>query len=534
MSEKYWKSFFGDLKSPGIDGFTVSWLREFWDELGDLITLAVNESLEKKELSHTLKTAIMRLLPKGAKSRLDPNNYRPISLLSIFYKIASGAVTRRVEKYYEKLVGSHQVAYSNKRNISSVPINVITAINFCLENNEEALVIACDFKKAFDSINQEYITDILKLLNFGPKMIGYINLFFNERNTIILLSGELGRRIKLGQSVPQGDCLSPTIFNIVVDPLLLKIIHSKNLKGIDLALYQCKSLVPHKSIEYRANSFADDSTVIIKPEERFLRYLVKTINSFTKISGLHANLNKTAVIPVGIRNWDESQIIAPDLGLAWTNSFTLLGYTIDNKLSNLNQNIINKMDKIKQLINTWKRRHLSIFGRINVAKGLLVSQLTYQILVVGTPPALIKNTEELILEYIKGDSKKKWLTNDLICTPKKRSGLGFFYLSHFYSAVQICFLKHYNEQSEEMWAKVLDNQLGFLPKNRTKLWKIGDLMLKKISAECKVQGIKHSLNSLAEFQKIFPTDNFKDNSWFLQPFFNNSNVKSFFQHNKKK
>jgi len=52
-----------------------------------------------------------------------------------------------------------------------------------------------------------------------------------------------------------------------------------------------------------------------------------------------------------------------------------------------------------------------------------------------------------------------------------------------------------------MWAKVLDNQLGFLPKNRTKLWKIGDLMLKKISAECKVQGIKHSLNSLAEFQK---------------------------------
>ena len=64
-------------------------------------------------------------------------------------------------------------------------------------------------------------------------------------------------------------------------------------------------------------------------------------------------------------------------------------------------------DLIKQLINTWKRRHLSIFGRINVAKGLLVSQLTYQILVVGTPSALIKNTEELILEYIKGDSKKK-------------------------------------------------------------------------------------------------------------------------------
>ena len=28
--------------SPGIDDFTVSWLKEFWSELGDLITLAVN------------------------------------------------------------------------------------------------------------------------------------------------------------------------------------------------------------------------------------------------------------------------------------------------------------------------------------------------------------------------------------------------------------------------------------------------------------------------------------------------------------
>ena len=331
------------------------------------------------------------------------------------------------------------------------------------------------------------------------------------------------------------DCLSPTIFNIVVEPLLLKIIHTKNLKGLNLASEQRPTTVPHKTIEYRANSFADDSTVIIKPEERYLRFLINLINSFTSISGLHANLNKTAVIPVGFRQWDNSQIIAPDLGLVWTDSFTLLGYTIDNRLANLNQNISNRIEKIKQLINTWKRRHLSLFGRINVAKGLLVSQLTYQVIVVGAPPPLISQTEELILDFIKGDSKRNWLSKDLICTPKSRFGLGFFYLSHFYSAVQIGFLKHYNVNSEEIWAKVLDNQLGFLPKDRLKLWKIGDIRMKKLAEVCKVQGIKQCLNSLAEFQKIFPTTNFKDNSWFLQPLFNNYNVKSFFScHHKRK
>ena len=37
-----------------------------------------------------LKTAIMKILRKGEKCPLEPGNYRPISLLSVFYKIWSG------------------------------------------------------------------------------------------------------------------------------------------------------------------------------------------------------------------------------------------------------------------------------------------------------------------------------------------------------------------------------------------------------------------------------------------------------------
>ena len=58
--------------APGIDGFTVSWLRQFWFELGPLTTMAINECYREGELSSTLKTAIVKLLRKGT-------NYHPIS-----------------------------------------------------------------------------------------------------------------------------------------------------------------------------------------------------------------------------------------------------------------------------------------------------------------------------------------------------------------------------------------------------------------------------------------------------------------------
>ena len=71
--------------APGIDGFTVDWVRKHWDDLVDLCYMSVNACYNKGELTTMLKTAIMKLLRKGDKSKLEATNYRPISLLSVFF-----------------------------------------------------------------------------------------------------------------------------------------------------------------------------------------------------------------------------------------------------------------------------------------------------------------------------------------------------------------------------------------------------------------------------------------------------------------
>ena len=102
------KTLFESLKgssAPGWDGFTVNWLRTFWSDLSELVTRALNEIYTRNELSGICKKALIKLLRKGDKSPLLPGNYRPISLLSVFYKLALACITRRIKSVLQRLMG---------------------------------------------------------------------------------------------------------------------------------------------------------------------------------------------------------------------------------------------------------------------------------------------------------------------------------------------------------------------------------------------------------------------------------------------
>ena len=67
-----------------------------------------------------------------------PGNYRPISLLSIFYKLASACITRRIKPVLARLIGKEQKAYLAENNIGSVVMNLINMIHFCNSKKKEA------------------------------------------------------------------------------------------------------------------------------------------------------------------------------------------------------------------------------------------------------------------------------------------------------------------------------------------------------------------------------------------------------------
>ena len=119
------------------------------------------------------------------------------------------------------------------------------------------------------------------------------------------MGGHMSDIIKLEQGVPQGDVISPYLFIIMVEILLIKINHTKNITGITYA-----------QKESRSETFADDTTVFIERNEHNLRHATKYITLFHSISGLACNLDKTVVIPIGA-NTNINDQLCPDLGMKW-------------------------------------------------------------------------------------------------------------------------------------------------------------------------------------------------------------------------
>ena len=83
---------------------------------------------------------------------------------------------------------------------------------------EEVLyVIFLDLTKAYDALDRSRILEILKGYGVGESVLRMLRGCW-ERTTMVVRAGSYyGKGLKGGRGVTQGDPLSPTIFNVVVD-----------------------------------------------------------------------------------------------------------------------------------------------------------------------------------------------------------------------------------------------------------------------------------------------------------------------------
>lgn len=74
-------------KAPGADGFNSEWYKLMQDHLTPTLMRAFNGVLETKTIPPSWREAIISIIPKENKDKLDCGNYRPVSVLNIDYKL---------------------------------------------------------------------------------------------------------------------------------------------------------------------------------------------------------------------------------------------------------------------------------------------------------------------------------------------------------------------------------------------------------------------------------------------------------------
>jgi hypothetical protein len=108
-----------------------------------------------------------------------------------------------------------------------------------------------------------------------------------------------------------------------------------------------------------------------------LRCLKNSLDNFAEISGLKCNFNKTAILPTSDQTCNLTVRAVEGLGFRVANTVKLLGFNVTNTGIDISAYFDEMIGKISNIINYWNRFRLSLPGRINVFKTLLLSQLSY-------------------------------------------------------------------------------------------------------------------------------------------------------------
>ena len=239
-------------KTPGLDGYPAEFFKVFWNYLKMCVTKAINTSFDKGLMSFSLRQCVITCLPKSGKPRENIQNWRPLSMLSVVYKICSAAIANRIKPLLNKIVDTTQCGFIQGRYIGECTRLVYDILNYTETLQIPGMLVLIDFQKAFDSISWSFIYKTLLFLGFSNNFLKWLKLFNTEIKARIMQCGFLSEPIDIQRGCRQGDPISAYLFILATQILTLLLKNNKDIKGIFI-----------DNVEMKISQFADDTTLIL-------------------------------------------------------------------------------------------------------------------------------------------------------------------------------------------------------------------------------------------------------------------------------
>lgn len=152
--------------------------------------------------------------------------------------------------------------------------------------------------------------------------------------------------------------------------------------------------------------------------------MIDFIKEFGQISGYKVNFEKSEIMPLTNSGQVEPAYVK---SFRWApNGFKYLGIKITPRVGQLYAENINPLiSHIKEKVTSWKKLPLSMLGRINLTKMVLLPKISYPVsmLFVFLNPNDLKDINKLISDFIWAGRKPK-LKMDTLQLPTQQGGWG--------------------------------------------------------------------------------------------------------------
>lgn len=272
-------------KAPGPDGLPVDFYRAYWRVLGVPLARVLNSSLQSQLLPSSMRCGIVTLLCKDESRRLDLGSYRPISLLNTDYKILAKAALGCLCPALETIVHPSQVATVPGRSILRHCQALRDSIYWAHSRQLPAVVASFDQAKAFDRVDHGYLFSVMRSSGIPENLCRTIETMYRGASSRVVVNGMLTDPFNVSRGVRQGCPLSPALYALAFNPLLVNMVAEPYIHLLSLPGQAAPPVF----------AYADDLTVIVRDEDSLGQILV-LFDLYGSLSGAEINREKSAAL----------------------------------------------------------------------------------------------------------------------------------------------------------------------------------------------------------------------------------------------
>ena len=286
-------------KAPGPDGFPAEFYQVFWGIIkDDLLHLFADLHRETLDL-YSLNFGIITLIPK-IQNAIKIQQYRPICVLNVSFKIFTKVGTNRLNMVVKTVVSTTQNAFMPGRNIMEGVVILHETIHELHTKKQDGVIFKIDFEKAYDKVKWSFLQQTLRMKGFSPKWCRWVETMVTGGSVGIKVNDDVGPYFQTKRGLRQGDPMSPILFNIVADMLALLINRAK-------ADGQIRGVIPHLVDDgLSILQYADDTIIFLDHDPEQAKNLKLLLCAFEQLSGLKINFHKSEIFCYGAAKEMES------------------------------------------------------------------------------------------------------------------------------------------------------------------------------------------------------------------------------------